>query len=231
MREQFAERVRAFEKRLQANMKDVFCPVHLALGHEYVAADLHEVLRPQDWLYSYHRSHHHYLAKGGDEQALWDEIMGLESGINQGFSGSQGFSDKALNFHCGAIVGGLIGVATGTAYALNLNVTGAVVVCCFGDAGVERGVFWESINFAALHKLPIAYICENNQKSVDAHISERQLAPILPRVRSFGIECAAGVADAVRIAREGVPSFYEAHVELKADHLNMSTMLPSLGLS
>jgi TPP-dependent pyruvate/acetoin dehydrogenase alpha subunit len=193
----FKERLRAFEKRLQANMRDVYCPTHLCIGQEEVPAALHEHLRPDDWVFSTHRAHGHALAKGVSEQALWDEIMGLPSGINGGFSGSQGFSDEANHFYCSAIVGGLIGVATGTAYALKLNKSDAIVVCCIGDAGVEQGVFWESINFAALHSLPIAYVCENNRMSVDARIEERQAMPIWRRVERFGVSTTFSVREAI----------------------------------
>lgn len=230
----FAERVRDFECRLQANMRSVMCPVHLSLGHEAVAAVLHECLRPEDWLFSTHRNHHHYLAKGGSEQKLWDEIMGLESGLNGGFAGSQGISDPSINFHASAIVGGLVGVATGTAYALKLNGSKAIVVCCIGDAGTEQGVFWESLNFAALHHLPILYLCENNGMSVDSRIAERQATPITDRVRTFGVKTwsyAGTLEAAVHMARTSGPFFHEEKVTLQCDHLNMSTMLPTLGLS
>ena len=60
-----------FEKKVQKKLKDIFCPVHLSLGHEEVADDIHETLNKKDWLYSYHRNHHHYLAKGGSEKKLW----------------------------------------------------------------------------------------------------------------------------------------------------------------
>lgn len=222
------ERVRKFERRLQANMRLIMCPVHLSLGHESVAADLHEHLRPEDWLFSTHRNHHHYLAKGGSEEKLWDEIMGLPSGLNGGFAGSQGISDPSINFHASAIVGGLVGVATGTAYALKLNGSKAIVVCCIGDAGAEQGVFWESLNFAALHSLPIAYICENNGMSVDARLEERQATPLTPRVKAFGVHTwtySGGVKGALEMARSGKPSFYEAKVKLECAHLNMATML------
>ncbi len=235
----FTERLIAFEKRLQANMKDVFCPTHLCLGQEEVPAALHELLAPQDWLFSTHRAHGHYLAKGGSEQKLWDEIMGLETGLNGGFSGSQSFSDPSVNFHCSAIVGGLVGVAVGTAYALNLqypfrqpqnegfDAKAPIVVCCVGDAGTEQGVFWESLNFAALHKLPIAFIVENNGMSVDARLKERQATRLVPRVLAFGIEACESVKEAVICAGSGTPSFYEAHATLKCDHLNMATLLPT----
>lgn len=208
-------------------MRDVYCPTHLCIGQEDVPAAMHANLRPEDWVFSTHRAHGHALAKGVSEQALWDEIMGLPSGINGGFSGSQGFSDEANHFYCSAIVGGLIGVATGAAYALKMNESDAIVVCCIGDAGVEQGVFWESLNFAALHSLPIAYICENNGMSVDARIRERQATPIDQRVHPFGIMCCGTVYEAVHRARWGNPSFHEAVTKLKCDHINFAAMLPS----
>lgn len=221
----FSDRLRAFERRLQADMHNIMCPTHLCIGQEAVPQALHECLAQEDWVFSTHRAHGHYLAKGGSEQALWDEIHGLETGINGGFSGSQGFSDEPMNFYCSAIVAGLVGVATGTAYALKMNKSKAIVVCCVGDAGTEQGVFWESLNFAALHELPIAYICENNQKSVDSHLWERQAMPIITRVSAFGLEIAAGTKDAIDIARRGKPSFHEEHCTLACAHLNMATML------
>ncbi|HEY4697763.1 MAG TPA: thiamine pyrophosphate-dependent enzyme, partial [Gallionella sp.] len=139
----FIQRVRQFEHRLLANMKDIFVPVHLSLGQEWVAADIHEYIRKEDFLFSTHRNHADYFAKGGSEQKLWDEIMGLESGVNAGFSGSQGISDSSINFHASAIVGGLVGVATGTAYALKMDGSKAIAVCVVGDGGTEAGVFWE----------------------------------------------------------------------------------------
>lgn len=220
----FIERLKSFELKIQANLDQVFCPVHLCLGQEEVPEALHECLRPHDWLFASHRSHGHFLAKGGSEQKLWDEIMGLESGINGGFSGSQEFSDPSINFHCSAIVGGLIGVATGTAYALKMAKSEAIVVCVFGDAAVEQGVAWESFNFAALHNLPIAYVCENNEWSIQSHIRERQATGISRRAVAFGLFSYTGAKQAIQGARDGYgPTFYEAHVTRECDHLNMAT--------
>jgi TPP-dependent pyruvate/acetoin dehydrogenase alpha subunit len=230
-RDQFLARVRGFETRLQQNMDKIMCPTHLSLGQEEVAADLWEVIQPQDWVFSTHRNHHHYLAKGGNEQALWDEIMGLPSGLNGGFSGSQGISDASINFHASAIVGGLVGVAAGTAYALSkTQQSTAIVVCCIGDAGTEAGVFWETLNFCVLNNLPIAFIVENNGKSVDSPIHERQARGISERAEAFGVTICDSVQGAIGTARYNGPSFHEAHVELICDHLNMSSMMPSLGL-
>lgn len=222
----FIERVRAFEHRLLANMKDVFVPVHLSLGQEGVSADLYEYLRPEDWLFSTHRNHADYFAKGGSETLLWDEIMGLESGLNGGFAGSQGISDASINFHASAIVGGLVGVATGTAYALKLDGSKAIAVCVVGDGGTEAGVFWESLNFAALHKLPIAYICVNNGMSVDSPIEERQATPLIPRAAAFGLRISSNVQGALQMARSGRPSFHEAKVKLEGQHIYMANLMP-----
>lgn len=229
-RSNFIARVRGFEQRLQAHMDEIFCPVHLSLGHERVAADIWECIGSEDWLFSTHRNHHHYFAKGGDEQRLWDEILGLPSGLNAGFAGSQSITDAALRFHSSAIVGGMVGVATGVAQALKMDLSRNIAVCCIGDAGTEQGVFWEALNFAVLHMLPIAFICENNGKSVDATIIERQAMPIALRVNAFGVSVQPTVALAIQGARLGIPSVTEQTVVLEADHLNMSTLMPSLGL-
>lgn len=224
-RQHFVRRIRDFERRLQANMKDVFCSTHLSLGHECVAADLWECIKPDDWLFSYHRNHGHYLAKGGSEQKLWDEIMGLPSGLNGGYSGSQGITDESINFHSSAIVGGLVGVAAGTAYALKMDSSQAIVVCIIGDAGTEAGVFWEALNWCALHRLPIVYVVENNGMSIDARIEERQMMPIYSRVAVFGIYNAPSLREAIRYARAECPSFYEAKVKLECAHINQANMI------
>lgn len=212
------------------DMHNIHNPVHLCLGQEQVPQALHDNLQPGDWVFSTHRAHGHALAAGVEEQKLWDEIHGLDTGLNGGFAGSQGFSDPSRNFHCSAIVGGLVGVATGTAMALKLNRSDSIVVCCVGDAGTEQGVFWESINFAVLNKLPIAFICENNEKSVDADILERQATPITPRAKAFGLMIGQHTEAAMRFARDGQASFHEHKCRLNCDHLNMSVMLPDLGM-
>ncbi len=211
---------------MQANLPDVYCPVHLSFGQEGVCDALHKCLRSDDWLFVSHRSHGHYLAKGGTEQKLWDEIMGLPTGVNGGFSGSQEMVDTSINFHASSIVGGLIGVATGVALALKLDeyYTDAIVACVFGDAAAEQGVLWESLNFAALHNLPIAFICENNGLSVQSEIKERQAMPISSRVMAFGLTSHLTVQEAVRSARLGVPSFCEMKITRECAHINLKTM-------
>jgi len=219
-------RIRRFERRLQANMDKIFCPTHLSLGQEWVAVQMAESMRSEDWLFSTHRNHHHYLAKGGSEQKLWDEIMGLPTGLNGGFAGSQSITDESINFHASAIVGGLIGVAAGAAMALRMNNSSAIAICCLGDAGTEQGVFWEVLNFAALYQLPLAIIIENNGKSVDARISERQATELSAKIPAFGILVTDSITSALsRCRAEQRPTFFEAKVTLECAHLNMATML------
>jgi pyruvate dehydrogenase E1 component alpha subunit len=220
----FRDRLVAFELKLQAAMPEIRCPVHLCLGQEVVPEALHEALEPEDWLFSTHRSHGHYLAKGGSEERLWDEIMGLESGVNGGFSGSQSFSDPALRFHSTAIVGGLITVATGVAMAVKMQGRYEMVVCCIGDAATEQGAFWESINFAALHRLRILYICENNRLSVHSPLGARQLAPLRMRVESFGMSTWYGESELRQAlampSRMLLPGFVEVPCQRMCNHVS-----------
>ncbi|MRD55509.1 hypothetical protein GH816_03005 [Betaproteobacteria bacterium LSUCC0115] len=221
-----SERILAFERKLQVHMHEVFCPTHLSIGQEHVAEEMAAEMIKEDWLFSTHRNHHHYLAKGGDEQKLWDEIMGLESGLNGGFAGSQGITDRSINFHASAIVGGLIGVAAGAAFSLRNSKSNAISISCIGDAASEQGVFWEVLNFAVLYNLPLCIIMENNGKSVDAHISERQVGEISPKVAAFGVKTFQSIGEAIRFTRDNrLPSFVEVKVKLKCAHLNMATML------
>lgn len=215
----FVETIRAFESRCQSEMASFKCPVHLCLGQEEVPEAIHKYVNPQDWVFSTHRSHGHYLAKGGSEERLWDEIRGLPSGVNGGFAGSQCFSDPGINFHSSAIVGGLVGVATGVALSLSLYGSTGIVICCIGDAVAEQGVFWESLNFCALKKLPIVFICENNGYSIHVQLSERQVGSISGKVSQFGITLAHTVEEGIVNARRQNPSFVEVFCERTCAHV------------
>lgn len=203
-------------------MPEFQCSVHLCLGQEIVPDTLHKHLRRGDWVFSTHRSHGHYLAKGGDAARLLAEIEGREGGINGGYSGSQSFCDPALRFHSTAIVGGLVGVATGAAYACALADKGEIVACCIGDAATEQGVFWESVNYAALHALPIAYIVENNGLSVHAPIRLRQARPLVPRARAFGVTAGRGPAFLNNVLRDRgpLPAVIEVPCERECNHVS-----------
>lgn len=217
----FRDRLRSFELRLQEQMPAFLCSVHLCLGQEETPEALHEGLRREDWLFSTHRSHGHYLAKGGSERRLLDEILGLESGVNGGYSGSQSFCDPDLRFHSTAIVGGLIAAAVGAALSMKMRRENAISVCCIGDGATEQGVFWEALNFASLHALPILWVCENNGLSVHAPIAARQCAPILGRVASFRVKVLRGV-DGLRTALRSrdLPAFVEVPCERRCSHVS-----------
>lgn len=217
----FGALLRAYEGLLADRMSGYLCPVHLCVGQEEVPEALHDCLRPEDWLFSTHRSHGHYLAKGGDPEKLLAEIEGREDGINGGFSGSQSFCDPALRFHSTAIVGGMIGPATGTALALRMQNSNALVVCCIGDGATEQGVFWEALNFASLHALPIVWVCENNGFSVHAPIAARQCAPLCSRVGAFRIPVARGAEGLRTILRaRTAPAFVEVPCERRCNHVS-----------
>lgn len=151
------------------------CPTHLCIGHEAIPAGICANLTKKDVVMSNHRSHGHYLAKRGDLNKMIAEIYGKVTGCSKGIGGSQHLIDLNVNFYGSTpIVGGTIPVATGVAWADKLKKSKRVTAVFFGDAAVEEGVFHESLNFAAINKLSILYICENNFYSIFTHISDRQ---------------------------------------------------------
>jgi len=153
------------------------CPVHLSIGQEAVAAGVGAALRPEDQAMSGHRSHAHYLAKGGDLNAMIAEIYGKDTGCCHGRGGSMHLVDPAAGF-MGAvpIVGSTIPIAVGLAFANRQLKRDRVTAAFFGEAATEEGVFHESANFASLHQLPIVFVCENNLYSVYSPMPVRQPA-------------------------------------------------------
>jgi len=166
------------------------CPVHLSIGQEAVAVGVCQNLRRADLVYSTHRCHAHYLAKGGDLKKMIAEIYGKETGSTGGKGGSQHLIDLAAGFGGATpIVGGTLPVAVGAAFANKLKNNKKITAAFLGDGTVEEGVFHESLNFAALKKLPIVFVCENNFFSVYTHLSERQPdRPIYALVQGYNLE-------------------------------------------
>lgn len=151
------------------------CPTHLCSGQESVAAGVCLALRKDDFVMSTHRSHGHYLAKGGDLKAMLAELYGKKSGCSSGKGGSMHLIAVDVGFMGStAIVGGTIPLAVGLGLSLNLGNTDRLSCVFFGDAATEEGVFYESLNFAVLKKLPVLFICENNLYSVYSPLSVRQ---------------------------------------------------------
>src|SRR5260221_8285353 len=153
------------------------CPTHFSLGQEAVAVGVCEHLEPHELITSAHRSHAHYLAKGGDLKKMVSELYGKKTGCASGKGGSMHLIDREAGF-IGAvpIVGSTIPIGVGTAFSAYLKGQSRLSVIFFGDAATETGVFYESLNFAAIHKLPVVMVCENNLYSVLTPLDVRRPA-------------------------------------------------------
>ncbi len=151
------------------------CPTHLSIGQEAVAAGVCLALRKDDQVFGTHRSHAHYIAKGGNIKAMIAEIYGKATGCSSGKGGSMHLVDLAAGFMGStSIVGNTIPVAVGAALANRLHENSRACCVFFGDSAVEEGVFHESVNFAVLKKLPVLFVCENNMYSVYSPLEVRQ---------------------------------------------------------
>ena len=158
--------------------QEMRCPVHLCIGQEAIGVGVCASLSSEDYVLSNHRSHAHYLAKGGNLNAMMAEIYGKKTGCCKGKGGSMHLVDISAGF-LGAvpIVASSIPIAVGMAFgSMMRGEKQKVAVVFFGDGAVEEGVFHESINFAGLKKLPVVFICENNMYSVYSPLSVRQPA-------------------------------------------------------
>ncbi len=157
--------------------QEMRCPVHLSDGQEGIAVGACLALRPEDKIVSTHRSHGHYLAKQGSLKAMLCEIYGRAPGCVGGRGGSMHLlDDEAGVLACLPIVGTSVPLGVGAAYAAKRKGADTVVTVFLGDAVMEEGVFHESANFAALHALPVIFICENNGLSFYTSLEVRQPA-------------------------------------------------------
>jgi pyruvate dehydrogenase E1 component alpha subunit len=146
-----------------------FC--HLYIGQEAVAIGAIAAIKPEDMVIASYREHVHAIAKGFPPEEVMAELFGKASGSVGGKGGSMHFFDAARQFYGGhGIVGGQIGIGTGMAYAAKYRSSGQTTLCFFGEAAVNQGIFHESLNMAQLWKLPIVYICENNQYGMGTSI-------------------------------------------------------------
>lgn len=185
-------KIRRVEERIQAlySQGDMRCPTHFSIGQEAVAAGVCRHLRREDHVISAHRSHAHYIGKGGSLRAMFAELYGKIDGCASGKGGSMHLIDLSVNFlGCVPIVGSTIPIGVGASFGAVLQDRAAVTVIFFGDAATETGVFHESVNFAAVHQLPVLFVCENNLYSVNTPLAERQPAnrTIAELVRGHGI--------------------------------------------
>ena len=159
-------RIRVFETRVTELFVAGKLPgfVHTYLGQEAIAAAVCQILRPDDYITSTHRGHGHTIAKGTGTDRLMAELFGKETGANRGRGGSMHVADFSLGMlGANGIVGGGFGIAAGAGLAARHRGSGQVAVCFFGDGGINKGPFHESLNFASVKSLPVVFVCENNQ--------------------------------------------------------------------
>ena len=171
-------------------------PVHLSIGQEAAAVASGFVLRKTDYAVSSHRAHAHYLAKGGNLNAMIAEIHGKVTGCCRGRGGSMHLIDQSVGFMGStAIVGNTIPIGIGLGLSIQLSNEDRISCIFLGDGAVEEGVFYESLNFAVLKNLPVLFVCENNLYSVYTPLAKRQPAhrKIHEFVRAIGaqVECVA----------------------------------------
>ena len=185
-------RIRVVEEMLAAAYADqeMRTPTHFSIGQEAPAVGVCAALEPGDVIYSGHRCHAHYLAKDGSLVGMVGELYGREIGCANGLGGSVHLNDpRAGVLASSAILGQTMAVAVGSAWAFVMDGSRSVAVSFFGDGAAEEVIFHESLNFAALKKLPVLFICENNLYSTHSALEARQPAgvQIFERVRSYAL--------------------------------------------
>ncbi len=172
-----ARRIRTIEETLAAAYPDgkMRTPTHFSIGQEAVAVGVCSALRPDDVVTASHRCHAAYLAKGGNLDAMVAELYGKATGCCGGWGGSVHLRDASVGFLGAApLLGQMIPVAVGAAWAFKLAGSDRVAATFFGDGAVEEGIWYESLNFAAVHRLPILFVCENNGLSTHTPLAVRQ---------------------------------------------------------
>ena len=182
--------IRLFEEQVNELYTRALMPglAHLYVGQEAVAVGICEALHKDDYITSTHRGHGHCLAKGAAPDRMFAELLGKEAGYCRGKGGSMHIADPATgNLGANAIVGGSTGIATGAAFTAKHLKTGQVAVCFFGEGALGQGILYEVMNLAALWKLPVIYVCENNLYNEYTHYSETTAGDILDRGRAFGV--------------------------------------------
>ena len=223
--------VRRFEESLILLNKrgHQFGHYHLYIGEEVTGAFALTLLGPGDNIFTTHRNHGHLLIRGADPGRLLAEIMGKGTGYSKGKGGTLHACVRELGvLHTSALVGGIVPIATGAAYAKKALGTGQVSFACFGDGALEEGAFYEAINIAALGKLPVVYLCENNsgealgQKAGEYFTSTVAAAELTDLAKAFRVpafvvdgtdagEVHGAVSQALERARRGDgPTFIEA---------------------
>ena len=219
-------RIRAFDVKVAELFEagEIKGTAHSYVGQEAVAAGVCASLGPEDFMASHHRGHGHCIAKGARLDFMMAELMGRESGYCHGLGGSMHIADLGLNIlGANGIVGAAMPLSTGAGLAARLDGSGRVAVAFFGDGASNQGVFHESLNLASVWKLPIVFVCENNQYALSTSYRDTtSVDQVAERASAYGIpgrtidgndvvEVHDAVRDAVERARAGEgPSLIEA---------------------
>jgi acetoin:2,6-dichlorophenolindophenol oxidoreductase subunit alpha len=197
--------IRLFEEQVNELYTRALMPglAHLYIGEEAVAVGICEALRNDDYITSTHRGHGHCVAKGASPDRMFAELLGKEAGYCKGKGGSMHIADPATgNLGANAIVAGSAGIATGAAFSAKHAGNGQVAVCFFGEGALGQGVVYEVMNLAALWKLPVIYVCENNLYTEYTHYSETLAGDLLSRGTAFGVPSEAVDGQDVRAVYE-----------------------------
>jgi TPP-dependent pyruvate/acetoin dehydrogenase alpha subunit len=164
-------------------------PVHLSIGQEAVAVGVCEHLRNDDLVFITYRGHAFYIAKGGNLNTMMAELYGRANGVSKGKAGSMHLAAPHVGvMGASAVVSSTISLAVGAALANQLRSQSSISIVCFGDGATEQGTYHESLNFAALYRLPTLFLCENNGLAVHATLAERHSYKIREHARSYGLE-------------------------------------------
>jgi pyruvate dehydrogenase E1 component alpha subunit len=229
--------IRRFEeKSIQLYQKNkLYGQLHPYLGEEAIAAGACIALKKDDYILSTHRGHGHCIAMGGDLKKMMAELFGKSTGYCKGRGGSMHIADPELGIlGANGIVGGGIPISVGTGISSKIKGNNRVTICFFGDGAANNGVFHESLNMAAIYKLPVIYICENNLYAVSTNvkkstscenISDRSISYKMPGYQINGndpVDVYSTVTRAVKYARDGKgPSLIEAKTyRFTGHHLN-----------
>jgi acetoin:2,6-dichlorophenolindophenol oxidoreductase subunit alpha len=182
--------IRRFEQRAIEMVRGGVIPggIHPYIGEEAIAAGVCAALRPDDLITSTHRGHGHVLAKGADPMRMLAELAGRQTGLNSGRGGSMHAADVSAGI-CGAnaIVGASAAIAAGAAWSHQRAGHDRVAVTFFGDGAVNQGVLLETLNLASLRRLPVVFVCENNQFATSMRVQHTTAGTITGRAEAFGI--------------------------------------------
>ncbi len=183
-------KIRLFEEEVNQLYLSAKMPglAHLYIGEEAIAVGVCEALRRDDYITSTHRGHGHCIAKGASVDRMFAELLGKEPGYCRGKGGSMHIADQETgNLGANAIVCGSAGMATGAALSAKMRRSDQVAVCFIGDGALGQGLLYEVMNMASLWKLPVIYICENNQYNEYTNYRETTAGAVIDRAKAFGI--------------------------------------------